>query len=100
METARLKVVTITAAAELQERVEKDLWGLGVREMSVGKVDAIAGHGHRRASFLDSGNLRIEMLVDATIASKILERIVKSYDGQDITAYAADVEAVPKAHFT
>jgi|SRR5580704_11121427 nitrogen regulatory protein PII len=99
MDTAKVRVVTIVATAELQERLQKDLWSLGARGLTVGKVSGWGAHGHRRDSFLDSGNVRIETLVEATIATKILERVVKNYDGQEIIAYVHDVEAVPKAHF-
>ena len=67
--------------------------------MAIGKVDEIGGHGHRRPSFLDSGNIRIETLVDSAVAAKILERVVHDYEGQDIVAYTSDVEAVPKGRF-
>src|SRR5258708_1922608 len=99
METFKVKVVTIVATAELRERVEKDLWSLGVRDMAIGKVDGVSAHGHRRPSFLDSGNVRIETLVDGAVAAKILERVVQDYEGQEIVAYAGDVEAVPRSRF-
>jgi hypothetical protein len=99
METAKLRLVTIVATAELQERLEKDLLAMGARGLTIGKVDGVGAHGRRRASFLDSGNVRIETLVSAATGAKILERVVKNYDGQEIIAYAHDIEAVPKAQF-
>lgn len=99
METAHLKLVIIVATAELQERLEKDLWSLGARGLTVHKVDGWGAHGRRRANFLDSGNVRIETLVQAPVAAKIFERVIKNYDGQEIISYAHDVDAVPKVHF-
>jgi nitrogen regulatory protein PII len=99
MDTAKIRVVTIVATAELQERLEKDLWALGARGLTVGKVDGRGSHGVRRAGFLDRANVRLETLVTAPIADKILDCIVKQYAGQEIVAYAHDVEAVPAGHF-
>jgi nitrogen regulatory protein PII len=99
MDTAKLRVVTIIATAELHERLERDILALGARGMTIGKVDGHGAHGSHRASFLDRGNVRIETLVDAAVATKIMERVVQNYAGQEIVAFAHDVEAVPKSHF-
>jgi nitrogen regulatory protein PII len=99
MDTAKIRVVTIVATAELQERLEKDLVALGARGLTIGKVDGRGSHGIRRAGILDRANVRIETLVTGAVAEKILECVVKGYDGQEIVAYAHDVEAVPKKRF-
>jgi nitrogen regulatory protein PII len=99
METAKIRVVTIVATAELQERLERDLLALGVSGLTIGKVDGRGSHGVRRAGLFDRANVRIETLVSRPIADKILQLVVTHYAGQECLAYVHDVEAVPKEHF-
>lgn len=99
METAKIRVVTIVATAELQERLENDLLALGVSGLTIGKADGRGSHGVRRAGLFDRANVRIETLVSAPLADKIMQLVVKHYAGQECLAYVHDVEAVPKEHF-
>ena len=99
METAKIRVVTIVATAELQERLEGDLMAMGGTGLTVGRVDGRGSHGVRRAGLFDRANVRIETLVSTELATRVLERIMTHYKGQEILAYAHDVEAVPKEHF-
>ncbi len=99
METAKIRVVTIVATAELQERLESDLLAIGVSGMSIGKVDGRGSHGVRRAGLFDRANVRVETLVSAAVADKILKLVVTHYAGLEILAYVHDVEAVPKERF-
>jgi nitrogen regulatory protein PII len=99
MDTAKMRVVTIIATAELHERLERDIKAAGARGMTIAHVDGHGAHGAHRASFLDRGNVRIDIIADPKTAEKILDRVVSHYEGQEIVAYAHDVEAVPKGRF-
>jgi nitrogen regulatory protein PII len=99
MDTAKMRVVTIIATAELSERLERDILQLGARGMTIARVDGHGAHGAHRASFLDRGNVRIETIVDHKVADRLLEHVVKHYDGLEIVAFAYDVQAVPKSRF-
>lgn len=100
METARVKLVTVIAAFETEERLLKDLRGLGVKGFTLGKVDGRGLHGRRMSGLTDAPNLHVEMLVSAELGTRILERIVSRYADQPVLAFVHDVEAVPVEHFS
>ncbi|MGO9833024.1 MAG: P-II family nitrogen regulator [Polyangiaceae bacterium] len=100
VETAKVRLVTVIAAFELQERLVKDLRALGVKGYTLGKADGRGMHGHRMAGLADAPNMRLEMLVDRALAERVLERVVSKYADQPIMGYAHDVEAVPRDYFS
>jgi hypothetical protein len=51
------------------------------------------------AGLVDAPNMRIEMLVSAPLARRVLERIESKYVDQPIMAYVHDVQAIPHEHF-
>lgn len=87
------------AVFELEERLVNDLRALGVKGYTAGHVDGRGLHGHRMAGLVDAPNMRLEMLVSATLARRILERITTKYVDQPIMGYVHEVEAVPREHF-
>lgn len=99
METAKVRLVTVVAAFELEERLVKDLTGLRVPGYTMGRVDGRGLHGPRMAGLVDAPNMRIEMLVSPGLAARIIERITQKYADQAIIAYVHDVEAVPHDQF-
>jgi nitrogen regulatory protein PII len=98
-ETAKVALVTVIAASELEERLVKDLKGLGVRGHTRGKVDGSGIHGERVAGLAYASNLRIEMLVSSALAQKILDRIATKYADQAVIAFVHQVQAIPSAQF-
>jgi hypothetical protein len=99
METARVNLVIIIAAFELEERLVNDLRGLGVKGYTQGKVEGRGVHGPRLAGLMDAPNMRLEMLVGSALARRIFERIESKYGGQTIMAYRYEVEAIPRDEF-
>jgi nitrogen regulatory protein P-II 2 len=99
VETAKVTLVTVVAVYEIEERLVRDLRALGVRGYTVGKVDGRGLHGHRMAGLVDAPNMRLEMLVPASLAPRILERIASKYSDQPIMAYVHEVNAIPHEHF-
>jgi nitrogen regulatory protein P-II 2 len=95
VETAKVRLVTLIAAFELEERLVKDLRALGVKGYMVGKVNGRGVHGTRMAGLSDAPDLRLEMLVAPALAEKILERVARRYVDQPIMGYVHDVQAVP-----
>jgi nitrogen regulatory protein PII len=95
--TARL--VTIIASLEFVDRLAETLRSLGARGYTMTDARGRGLHGPRGFTFFDAGNARIETVVPPAVADKILEHIVKDYRGDEIIAFAHDVEAVPRAHF-
>jgi len=89
--TAKSKLVTMLACWTLQGRVEDLLAELGVRDYSVSLVD-VRGHGQgRKFGALESGNVKVEALVNAANAAKILEAI-DADGGLEVTAFVYDVQ--------
>jgi hypothetical protein len=100
VETAKIKLVTVIATAELEERLMKDLRKAGASGYTISHVSAGGGsHGPRHRGVFDTGNVRIEMLVSAEIAAKLLEVVVSHYADLSLVAFAQDVEAVPRKNF-
>lgn len=99
VETAKVSLVTVIAAFELEERLVRDLRALGVKGYTTGSVDGRGVHGPRMAGLVDAPNLRIEMLVSPALAQRILERIAGKYVDQPIMAYMHPVEAMPREEF-
>lgn len=62
-------------------------------------MDGRGVHGARMAGLADAPNLRIEMLVSAGLAQRVLDRVASKYGEQPILAYVHDVEAMPRDHF-
>jgi hypothetical protein len=100
LETAKIKLVTIIATSELEERLMADLRKAGATGYTISSVSAGGGsHGPRYRGMFDTGNLRIEMLVTAEVATKLLEVVVTLYKDMSLVAFAQDVEAVPRKNF-
>ncbi|SRR5579883_3012480 len=99
VETARVTLVTVIAAFELEERLVGDLTGLGVKGYMTGKVQGRGMHGPRMAGLVDATDMRIEMLVAPAVARRVLERIANKYANQPIMAFVHDVEAMPRESF-
>jgi nitrogen regulatory protein PII len=98
-EVFKAKLVTIIASSEFVDRLAETLRSLGARGYTMTDARGRGVHGPRGLSFFDAGNARIETIVPAAVADKILEHIVKDYAGDEIIAFSHDVDAVPKAHF-
>lgn len=100
LETAKIKLVTVIATAELEERLMKDLRKAGASGYTISHVSAGGGsHGPRHRGVFDTGNVRIEMLVSAEVATRLLEVVVSNYADLSLIAFAQDVEAVPRKNF-
>ena len=99
VETANVTLVTVIAVFELEDRLVGDIRALGVKGYTVGKVDGCGLHGARMAGLVDAPNMRLEMLVPASLAQRILARIAQKYVDQPIMAYVHEVQAMPREHF-
>jgi hypothetical protein len=100
LETAKIKLVTVIATSELEDRLMEDLRKAGATGYTISSVSSGGGsHGPRHRGMFDTGNLRIEMLVTPDVATKLLEVVVAHYKGMSLIAFAQDVEAVPRKNF-
>jgi nitrogen regulatory protein P-II 2 len=78
MQTVSLKLLTIIAEDELESRLVRDLKELGTRGYTVAKVRGEGAHGLRGSEW-EGENVRIETLVDPTLAERIAEHIAARY---------------------
>jgi hypothetical protein len=99
METAKIKLVTVIASSEVQDRLIDDLRRLGATGYTTSAANGGGLHGPRRKGMWELGNVRIETLVPREVADAILECVVRSYESLSIIAFMHDVEAVPPDHF-
>ncbi len=99
VKTAKVKLVTIVASSELQDRMIDDLHRLGAGGYTISRASGGGLHGPRVRGVWDTGNIRIEALVSPETAARVLERVVHAYEGFSLVAFVQDVEAVPAEHF-
>ncbi len=97
--TAKLKLLTIVASSELQDRIVECLREAGAGGYTIGLTSGGGLHGARIRGLWDTGNVRIESLVSADIAEHVLEHVVRDYAELSVIAFVQDVEAVPREHF-
>jgi nitrogen regulatory protein PII len=94
MKTARLRKVTIVAEALLEERLLRAIRERGARGFTLAEV---RGEGSRgvRASDWEGKNVRIETLVPAEAAERILAHVAEAYFPHfAVVAWVEDVEVV------
>jgi hypothetical protein len=97
--TAKVRLVTIIASSELQDRVIEDLREAGAGGYTIGRASGGGLHGPRVRGVFDSGNVRIESVVSGEVAERVLEHLAQAYAGLSLIAFTQDVEAVPREHF-
>lgn len=94
MHTVPLRKVTIVAEALLEDRILRELRGLGSRGFTLSET---RGEGSRgiRASDWEGRNVRIETIVGAEAADAILAHIAHQYfEHYAVIAWVEDVEVV------
>jgi nitrogen regulatory protein PII len=94
MKTVRLRKVTIVAEALLEERLLRAIRERGARGFTLAEV---RGEGSRgvRASDWEGKNVRIETLVPAESAERILAHVAEAYFPHfAVVAWVEDVEVV------
>ena len=94
MQTVPLKLVTIVAEPVLEEQLTTELKRLGARGYTVTET---RGEGSRgiRASELPGESIRIESVVSAEVADRLLAHVAKLYfPNYAVIAYVSTVEVV------
>jgi nitrogen regulatory protein P-II 2 len=92
--THPLKLVTVVAEAVLEERLVREVKALGARGYTLSDV---RGEGSRgvRASEWEGRNVKLETLVTAAVAERILEHLATRYFAHyAVVAYVENVEVV------
>jgi hypothetical protein len=98
-ETARIKLVTIVAGAELVDGLEEHLQSLGTSGYTITHGGGRGRSGSREHGWLLTGNVRIETLVCPGDARTLMEHLAREYAGRPVIAFSHDVDAIPREHF-
>ena len=96
-DTARVRLVTVVAAFETEERLLKDLKGLGVKGFTLGKVDGRGLHGRRMSGLTDAPNLHVEMLVAPELGAGSSSASSEVTRTSPFSAYVHEVERSRRA---
>ena len=99
MATSKMKLVTVIASFELQERVIESLRKAGAKGYTLERADGRGRTGGRKHGVFEPGNARIESIMAPAVATKFLERISADAEEFGFIAFAYDVEAVPASRF-
>lgn len=94
MKTVALKRVTIVTESVLEKRLTEELSRLGARGWTLVEVRGKGARGVR-SSAVDGANLKLEVLVGADVAERILEHLASHYFSDfAMIAYLDTVEVV------
>src|SRR5689334_770328 len=99
VETAKLKLVTIVGAALLEGLIIELLASAGVSGYTLTKAAGFGLHGMSRPGLIEAGNVRIEALLAAEPARRLLGSVTRDLARRQVVAFMVDAEAVPVAHF-
>jgi hypothetical protein len=99
VETAKLKLVTLIGEAAMETAMLSLLSGGDASGYTLTSASGFGRHGLRRPGLIDSGNVRVEVLLAAAEARALLEKVVLRFAGQQVIAFMVDAEAVPAEHF-
>ena len=94
MHTVALKLVTVITERLLRDRIVDELRKCGAKGFTVSDV---SGEGSRgvRASEWEGQNLRIESVVSAEVADRVVERIADDFfENYAVIVYLQDVQVV------
>jgi nitrogen regulatory protein P-II 2 len=99
MELTTVKLVTIIAEAVLRERLLADVQRLGSTGYTLTEVYGEGSRGIDATDF-EGRNIRVEVLVSALTAERILLHLATEYFRHyAVVAYAADVQVVRGAKY-
>lgn len=94
MKTVSLKLLTIIADEALQTKLVEDVKKLGAKGYTIQKAFGEGDEGGRVSAW-EGENIRLELLVSAEIADKILENLTRDYfDKYNIIAYLSDAQVL------
>ena len=100
MHTERRKLLTIVAEAALEQRMTKDLERFGAHGYTITEARGKGSRGVRNAGWERSGNIRMEVVCDATTAAAIAAHLKEHYyDNYAMILFIGDVEVLRPEKF-
>jgi nitrogen regulatory protein PII len=95
----RVKLITVIAPVEFQDRLGRELLHLGASGYSVSMVDGRGKSGVRTRGLFEISNMRMETLVPTAKADAILTHLAREAEQLDMVVFCQDVDAIPRKHF-
>lgn len=100
MHTERRKLLTIVAEASLEQRLVKDLEGLGAHGYTITDARGKGSRGARSASWGLSANIRVEVVCDAATAAAMGAHLKdRYYDHYAMILFIGDVDVLRPEKF-
>jgi len=94
------KLLTIITEAALENILIKDIERLGAQGYTITDARGKGGRGSRSAAWDANGNIRIEVVSDAAIASQIASHLKETYyDNYAMILFMSDVEVIRPQKF-
>lgn len=100
MHTERRKLLTIVAESALEQRLVKDIERLGAHGYTITEARGKGSRGVRNADWDRSGNIRMEVVCDATTAEVIAGDLrERYYDNYAMILFIGDVDVLRPEKF-
>ncbi len=94
MQTVSLKLVTLVAETVLADPLSRDLTRLGAKGFTITEVRG-EGSRHLRSGEIPGQNVKIESVVSASVADKIVDHVSREYfPNYAVIVYVTDVAVV------
>ena len=95
-----MRVLTIVTEALLEPRIVKDLERLGAHGYTITDARGKGGRGVRNAGWESSGNIRVEVVCEAAVASAIGAHLKEAYyDDYAMILFIGDVAVLRPEKF-
>ena len=98
--SAKRKLLTIICETDLERRLSDDVMALGAHGYTVTEARGRGAGGERDAAWAPSGNIRMEVICEDTVAQAIAERLRQKYFAHfSMVLYLSDVEVLRDEKF-
>ncbi len=89
------KLVTIITEAIVERELTHDLETLGARGYTITEARGLGAQGHRTSSWEQNANIRIEVICDTAVATRIVGHLrQRFYPDYAMVIYLADIEVL------
>lgn len=89
------RLVTVITETALERELTRELEALGVRGYTIIDARGRGGHGTRSSSWGHTGNIRVEVICESTLAEQLMRRLREKYcEHYAMVLFAHDVEVL------
>ena len=94
------RLLTVITEANLERRLVDDLRQLGARGWTITDARGQGQQGKRALDWEHGGNIRLEVICDATLAGRLVDHLrERYYDHYAMVLFVQDVEVLRPAKF-